>query len=821
MDRIATLLLIVPAAPLLAVLLIAITAPRWLRQVRYWPASVTVIALLISMGASVLLLREVLYLHSFVKPQSPFYERVIVLWRWATIPEASWRVPVPQEGDKPLTAGAVDFSVDIALRVDALTALMLVTVSGIAFLVGVYSIGYMAEDRGYWRYFCYFNLFVFSMTMLVSASNFLLLFVFWEAVGLCSYLLIGFWYEKPEAAAAGKKAFLVNRVGDFGFLLGLMLIWTSYGTLDFHTSATEATGTAIRYPVDSDHPAQPDTQLLPGVLSRSPDQYVKGFTGFAICVLLFLGACGKSAQFPLHVWLPDAMEGPTPVSALIHAATMVTAGVYLVARCAPLFLAVPESLLVVAIIGASTALLGAIIALSQFDLKRVLAYSTISQLGYMFLGVGAGTLSGIGAGMFHLFTHAFFKALLFLAAGSVMHAMGNVIDMRRFGGLRRLLPWTHWTFLIGALALAGVFPFSGFWSKDAILGAVHDRVEELLHEPGGAIGLSQSLPNSDQSFVDHSSRHAGWTWVQPTVAARCLQSCYYAALVAAFLTAFYIFRAFFMTFYGDLEVPTEAEDHTHESPAVMRVPLVALAVGTAVVGFLLDQSYRTTLEYLPEGRVSTANAVCDFLGYTPQLAGSFVEATRRPMQFHLDIAALSLLLALAGMGLAMYLYLEERREAEWLAAFFRWEWYRRLLDNQNLQRLRRSAFLVRVERIATLLRLGWLLRLAIGLLLAILWILAAPLMIIHFVSPYQLSANRFYLDELYSWLVVAPLRALARLSAVIDQWVVDGLVNLVGRIPVWVGDLMRSLQMGVLSFYALSMVLGLLIILWVRMMWGI
>ncbi len=329
---------------------------------------------------------------------------------------------------------------------------MLAVVTFISLLVAVYSIGYMHGDRGYWRFYSYIALFVFSMTMLVSVSNFVLLYVFWEAVGLCSYLLIGFWYEKPAAAAAGKKAFLVNRIGDFGFALGIFL------DLDASTARSIFT---IRLST-----APSPTQACWDRRVWQRRAYLSAVRlGTAICLLLLLGACGKSAQFPLHVWLPDAMEGPSPVSALIHAATMVTAGVYMLARCMPLYSVSPAALHVVTIIGGVTALLGAIIAITQTDLKRILAYSTISHLGYMFLAMGTGTLIGVTAGMFHLVTHAFFKALLFLAAGSVMHAMGGVIDIRRFSGLRRRLPVTHWTFLFGALALVGMFPLPVFGAR--------------------------------------------------------------------------------------------------------------------------------------------------------------------------------------------------------------------------------------------------------------------------------------------------------------------------------------------------------------------
>src|SRR3954462_14223739 len=385
-----------------------------------------------------------------------------------------------------MNVGGMDVRVDI--RADAMTAIMLAMVTTVSLLVAVFAAGYMHGDPGYPRFFASFSLFVFSMCMLVLASNFLLLFVFWEGVGLCSYLLIGFWYQRPSAAAAAKKAFVVNRIGDFGFLIGLFLIWTTFHSVDFAAVLGH-----------SDQIAQINA-ALPGRITL-------------ICLLLFLGACGKSAQFPLHVWLPDAMEGPTPVSALIHAATMVTAGVYMVARCTPLFVQAPTAQMIVSGIGAVTALLAAMIALTQYDLKRVMAYSTVSQLGYMFMGLGAAMVNSEGAGavtlavtaaMFHLFTHAFFKALLFLSSGSVMHSMGDVIDMRQFGGLRRVLPITHWTFLCGAAALAGVPLLSGFWSKDAIFASLYT--------------------------ASHMSEHgAFYGWVLAIAA------------ITAFLTAFYTF----------------------------------------------------------------------------------------------------------------------------------------------------------------------------------------------------------------------------------------------------------------------------------------
>jgi NADH-quinone oxidoreductase subunit L len=489
--------------------------------------------------------------------------------------------------------------VEIALRADPLSAVMLVTVTLISLVVAIYSVGYMHGDPGYGRFYTYIGLFVFSMTMLVSASNFVLLYVFWEAVGLCSYLLIGFWYHKPEAAAAGKKAFLVNRVGDFGFALGVFLIWTTYGTLDFHDTGSGARFYRAEHVENVPH--------ISGVLGESrlkSGAFVGGAVGTAICLLLLLGACGKSAQLPLHVWLPDAMEGPTPVSALIHAATMVTAGVYLVARCAPLFAVSPEAQQIVAVVGGLTALVGAIIAMSQHDLKRILAYSTISQLGYMFLGLGAGAASGTTAGMFHLVTHAFFKSLLFLGAGSVMHAMGGVIDVRRLGGLRRCMPVTCWTFLLGSLALAGVMPLAGFWSKDAILAAVHQRASA-----GAAAALYQGL--------------------------------YWMALATAGLTAFYALRAFFLVFFGPERVPAEAGEHAHESPRWMTLPLVFLALASVGVGMHLEWT----------------GSLTRLLARTPSIAalGAAAHAAEAG-EGHLAIAAWSTVVVALGIGLAWLMY---------------------------------------------------------------------------------------------------------------------------------------------------------------------
>lgn len=443
-----------------------------------------------------------------------------------------------------------DINIPVTLRADAMTALMLTMVTTVSLLVAIFASSYMSGDPGYPRFFAAMSLFVFSMCMLVLAGNFLLMFVFWEAVGLCSYLLIGFWFQKPSAAAAATKAFVVNRIGDFGFILGILLIWQTFGTLDF--------------------------AILFGSPRAIGDQALAQPEIFHwICVLLLVGAIGKSAQFPLMVWLPDAMEGPTPVSALIHAATMVTAGVYLVARCTPFFVHAPHVQMGVAAIGAATALIAAITALTQYDLKRVLAYSTVSQLGYMFMSLGAAgggedlAIHATTFAMFHMFTHAFFKAVLFLAAGSVMHSMGNVIDMRRFSGLRKALPITHWTFLAGALALAGFPLLSGFWSKDEILAVLAAASKNELHGQFYLMILG-------------------------------------VALLASLMTAFYTFRAYFMTFWGEERFPEEAGHHPHDAPPAMAGPLAILAVAALGIGLVTGPThlYAHYLHHtpgLPEG----------------------------------------------------------------------------------------------------------------------------------------------------------------------------------------------------------------------------
>ncbi|MFO0811852.1 MAG: NADH-quinone oxidoreductase subunit L [Gemmatales bacterium] len=490
-------LLLIPGLPLLAAILTALFGRKYLKEQSHWP---TIIAFALSFFFSLTVLGNV---RSTPLPadlaEAP---QIINVYDWITI-------------------GSV--KVGVNLRADPLTAMMLVMVTFISTLVAIFSKGYMHGDPGYPRFFAAVALFVFCMTMLVLSNNFLLTFVFWEGVGLCSYLLIGYWFKKRSASAAARKAFLVNRIGDFGLILGMFTIWGFTGSLEYNEVFDKS-----------------------GALA--------GAAGGWACFFLLMGAIGKSAQFPLHVWLPDAMEGPTPVSALIHAATMVTAGVYLIARCTPLFELQPMVQLYVSIIGGATAIIAAIAALTQNDLKRVMAYSTVSQLGYMFMALGAGAGNdklvtyAVIAGMFHLFTHAFFKALLFLGSGSVMHAMGHVIDMRRFSGLRYVLPVTHFTFLIGCAALAGLPPFSGFYSKDEIL-----------------------------MVLAYAGKKGDFT--------SAFQFLYYLALFTAFLTAFYTFRAYFLTFWGEKKLPPEAEGHAHEGGWDMTLPLIILAVGAIGVGY--------------------------------------------------------------------------------------------------------------------------------------------------------------------------------------------------------------------------------------------
>jgi NADH-quinone oxidoreductase subunit L len=749
-----SLLIAVPALPLAGALFVALTGWK-LKERSHWPIVLTLAASFLCSLGVLNQVREQIAANQALPAgdaaKTVGYEMIVPLWTWIDIPEAydsPQPLVLPNGNGGPTPVTKAPLHIDIVLRADALTAIMLSMVTFISTLVAIYAAGYMHGDRSYWRFFVYIGLFVFSMTMLVSVSNFVLLFCFWEAVGACSYLLIGFWYHKPEAAAAGKKAFLVNRVGDFGLALALFLIWTNYGTLDYHD------------------PIEGSQSVVAGVLGQTrlanPELFVTGGVAVAICALLFVGCCGKSAQFPLHVWLPDAMEGPTPVSALIHAATMVTAGVYLVTRCTPLFMAAGAEPLfmvgdapftaqmLVSVIGGFTALLAGLIALTQTDLKRVLAYSTVSQLGYMFLSLGTGSSLGIVAGMFHLFTHAFFKALLFLGSGSVMHAMGHIIDMRQFSGLRKIMPITHATFLIGCLALAGLFPLAGFWSKDEILASLHERAHPHVTEHAQVLSDKQilNLANTtsdgyqpvallaEEPADDHA--HAPHNTAYDTLFSQRLYGfLYYLALGCAGLTAFYTFRAFYMTFYGELRVPAAAGDHAHESPANMTAPLIILAVCAVFVGLVFG---------------FPTHAFSNLLTQTPSLAYSTIAATEVAPEFHMDVAFWGTVVALIGVALASYFYLGDRREITAIAKA------------------------------------------------------AGPL--------YDISLGKFFIDQIYLIVFVFPLMVLAYLCYAVDRFIIDGAVNLVGAIPVAGGKTMRLLQNGMVQFYALAMVLGLIVLVW-------
>ena len=500
---------------------------------------------------------------------------------------------------------AGSLSVDMGLMVDPLSAIMLFVVCGVGFLVHVYSVGYMHGDPSYPRFFTYLNLFMTSMLILVLADNYLLMFVGWEGVGLCSYLLIGYWYERQSASDAGKKAFLVNRIGDMGFMLALALIFWTTGSLEYDKVFQAAADHSI---------------MTTGIAT-------------AITLLLFVGATGKSAQVPLYVWLPDAMEGPTPVSALIHAATMVTAGVYMVVRSQALFLLAPISMEVVAGVGAITAIFAASMALVQNDIKRVLAYSTVSQLGYMFLGCGVGVFS---SGLFHVMTHAFFKGLLFLGAGSVIHAMHEEQDMRRMGGLKNHIRTTYDTMLVATIAIAGIFPFAGFWSKDEILTATI------------------------------KSGHVLW-WL--------------VGLCTAFMTSFYMFRLIFLTFHGQERFDTH-HVHPHESPSSMIGPLKVLAILSVFGGIAVGIPPENGLFH-------------SFLAYAFQHGGAHGPHTAHAFHFWPDVPLmlLSTLIALSGLFTAYLFYIQDPERPQRLAERFNFL-YQVLLDKYRVDEFY-DAFIVR------------------------------------------------------------------------------------------------------------------------------
>ena len=642
-----------------------------------------------------------------------------------------------------MTSGELD--VPFALRVDPLSALMILVVTGIGSLIHIYSIGYMHEesDSEYARYFSYLNLFAAFMLVLVLGASFPVMFVGWEGVGLCSYLLIGFWFKKQSAADAGKKAFVVNRIGDFGFILAMLLIFATFHTLDFQAVAAAAASRA------------PETTM--GVMTIAT-------------LLLFLGATGKSAQIPLYVWLPDAMEGPTPVSALIHAATMVTAGVYMIGRNAVLFQHAPTTLAVVAAIGAATALMAGTIGLVQNDIKRVLAYSTVSQLGYMFLAMGVGAYA---AGIFHLYTHAFFKALLFLGSGAVIHALAGEQDLRNMGGLRKALPITYWTFLIGAIAIAGVPPLAGFFSKDEILFRTFTSDRTPAHMLLWGIGMVTSL-----------------------------------------LTATYMFRLVFLAFHGERRGATPAHDaaasahpadhapaageddstepvasdvpaprpssahghagpghgHLHDAPPTMAFALVVLAIGSILAGLVgvprglggsnrIESFLEPSFEVQSVGR-SVDTTVAGFARETAVLAASAQEVQEAAGEHAPSgetgtermLMALSIGVALAGIGLAVYFWLRNRQAAAAAARSF--------------------------------------------------------------AGLHRLLLNKYYVDELYDAAIVQPIKQLstAGLWRGVDVGLIDGAVNGVGRSVRAGSDTLRRTQTGSVRVYAASLFLGVVLI---------
>ena len=525
------------------------------------------------------------------------------------------------------------FEAGAGFALDPLSSVMTLVITGVGTLIHLYSMGYMRGDRGAVRYFIYLNLFSLSMLTLVLGDNLLVMFAGWEAVGLCSYLLIGFWYERGAAAEAGKKAFVVNRVGDFCFLIALFYLYAVFGSLDFQAILPKASAL-----------------LVPESAAAT-----------AICLLLFAGAAGKSAQIPLYVWLPDAMEGPTPVSALIHAATMVTAGVYMVARASPIYVMGPGALEVIAVVGALTGFFAATIGLAQNDIKRVLAYSTVSQLGFMFMALGVGAFA---AGVFHLMTHAFFKGLLFLGSGSVIHALHHAPeaqrqDMRFMGGLKAKMPVTYWTFLVGALAIAGVPPLAGFWSKDEIL--------------------------ANAFFTGHYA-----VWILGSA--------------AAFMTAFYMFRLVFMTFHGETRADPRARKHIHESPASMTVPLVVLAalsvVGGAIPGFPPEAGWihrflAPSLAKLPAG----GHAMEGGARLMPAAAGGGGHGGPAAIM----LIVLAILIAAGGIALAWRMYVKDAeapgRLAERMPGL-----YRLLLGKYHVDEIYQACV---VEPIYRLMRALW------------------------------------------------------------------------------------------------------------------
>jgi NADH-quinone oxidoreductase subunit L len=716
---------LIPLMPLIGAAISGLLGAKWLKEKSHWPIWLGVGA---SAVMSLALLAGMVGIWGKIAVEKPTSGEHAA--------EVSHAAPAANEDSGNQLATNVHwfnwinvggFSSEAGAWIDPLTCVMLCVVSVIGFFITVFAAGYMHGEAGYFRFFAYLGLFIFMMTCLVMGNNLIMLYLGWEGVGLSSYLLIGYYYERPSAREAAKKAFLVNRVGDFGFGLGIMACYYAFGTITYFSGGPAHNG-LLEIAMASNLEAWKETarQWIP--------------------FLLMIGAFGKSAQFPLYVWLPDAMEGPTPVSALIHAATMVTAGVYMIVRCGTLFVGNDAAMWTIAVIGAFTALFAATIALRQFDLKKVFAYSTISQLGFMFVGVGC--LAPV-AGVFHLITHAFFKALLFLSSGVVMHAMAGELDFRKFSGLKRVLPKTRILMLIGCLALAG-FPFlSGFFSKDEIIAAAWERNRFL-----GAV-----------------------------------------MLFTAFLTAYYTFRLYFRTFEGPEVVPpppppnapmvdagqthhddAHASDHAHghdhhhnHEPGIMIIPLVVLAIGAVLAGYI----------NWPEKMAE--HGLADFLGHSPSIAQTYHLAVNRehehvdPMAYgqtgiaeamnHLDpslsertgrmhfyLMLASGLIAFTGIYLAYLMHLKYRDEADKLAA--------------------RHPLVIRVLE------------------------------------------NKYWVDEIYQAAIVEPLRAIGRVCVAIDTYVIDGIIWIISFVPQAGGFALKlSTQRGYLQGYAVTMVLGVVIVL--------
>ncbi len=617
-----------------------------------------------------------------------------------------WLTPGPLQ----MTGGhLLRFVADWGFLLDPLSCVMVLVVTGVGFLIHVYSVGYMAHEGGYYRFFGYMNLFMFAMLTLVLANNMLLMFVGWEGVGLCSYLLIGFYFLKKSASDAGKKAFIVNRIGDAGFILGILLTAVTLGTIRFTSQGL------------------PDADAASGILQAlkaAVDAHALAYgapmlTGIAL--LLFVGAVGKSAQIPLYVWLPDAMEGPTPVSALIHAATMVTAGVYMVVRMNAVYQLAPFAMDVVAIVGAITAIFAASMALVQNDIKKVLAYSTISQLGYMFLALGVGAFA---AGIFHLMTHAFFKALLFLGAGSVIHAMSGEQDIRKMGGLWEKIPNTAKTFAVATLAISGIFPFAGFFSKDEILGQAFDRFFFL--------------------------------WI--------------VGFITAGMTAFYMFRLLFLTFFGYSHADDHAQKHIHESPPAMTVPLIILA-GLSVIGGWIGWP----------GSLGGENRFERFL--EPVLTGAVTETGAVKIAHHAlateyFLMLLSLSIAGAGIWLAYQFYRTKRIAPELVAG--KWpKFYQLLLHKYYVDEIYDAAVVERTKDLGTLL------------------------------GSFDANVIDGVGVDGAGWLA----RFGSTLSMWWDKWIIDGLLNFTAKMMQLFSYPVRLLQTGMFSSYAMLILVGLVVLL--------